>query len=189
MMIPKMSEKIFWRYFALFSPQDVSRDLWRGRRQAVDHLGADLIQDLVLETVLLRTSNCISSGFCLYFFAFLWVCTAVYIVACFRLFYSSLTRWGFHTPVRHMEKMMKMMIHGQFFIFWISCTPERESKCVDFKSVSAIHRVTCKRPSGGAGEIYRCLICSNLGTYKQSYTIIDKEISDMYGSEWVNIYI
>ena len=72
-----MSEKIFWRYFALFSPQDVSRDLWRGRRQAVDHLGADLIQDLVLETVLLRTSNCISSGFCLYFFAFLWVCTAV----------------------------------------------------------------------------------------------------------------
>ena len=109
MMIPKMSEKIFWRYFALFSPQDVSRDLWRGRRQAVDHLGADLIQDLVLETVLLRTSNCISSGFCLYFFAFLWVCTAVYIVACFRLFYSSLTRWGFHTPVRHMEKMMKMM--------------------------------------------------------------------------------
>ena len=171
-----MSEKIFWRYFALFPPQDVSRDLWRGRRQAVDHLGADLIQDLVLETVLLRTSNCISSAFCLYFFAFLWVCTAVYIVACFRLFYSSLTRWGFHTPVRRMEKTMKMVWskdNSSYFEYKKSCILERESKCVDFKSVSAIHWVTCKRRSGGAGEIYRSLICSNLGTYKQSYTIID----------------
>ena len=115
-----MSEKIFWRYFALFSPQDVSRDLWRGRRQAVDHLGADLIQDLVLETVLLRTSNCISSGFCLYFFAFLWVCTAVYIVACFRLFYSSLTRWGFHTPVKQMVMTIVMMGTGEKLVWvWV----------------------------------------------------------------------
>ena len=50
-------------YFATLFTQDVFGDLWwwwEGRRQAVDHLGADLIWDLVLETVLLRTSNCIS---------------------------------------------------------------------------------------------------------------------------------
>ena len=86
MMIPKMSEKIFWRYFALFSPQDVSRDLWRGRRQAVDHLGADLIQDLVLETVLLRTSNCISSVFPLHSCQF--VSGVVLLIVCTLLLVS-----------------------------------------------------------------------------------------------------
>ena len=59
--------------FCCFFTQDVFGDLlwWEeeGRRQAVDHLGADLIWDLVLETVLLRTSNCISSVFLLYFFS------------------------------------------------------------------------------------------------------------------------
>ena len=184
MMIPKMSEKIFWRYFALFSPQDVSRDLWRGRRQAVDHLGADLIQDLVLETVLLRTSNCISSGFCLYFFAFLWVCTAVCtLLLVSDCFIARLLVGGFTRLLGTWRRWWRWWSkdNSSYFEYKKSCTLERESKCVDFKSVSAIHWVTCKRRSGGAGEIYRSLMCSNLATYKQSYTVIDKE--------WINTKI
>ena len=49
-------------YFAAFSLK-MCLVICGGGRQAVDHLGADLIWDLVLETVLLRTSNCISSVF------------------------------------------------------------------------------------------------------------------------------
>ena len=57
--------KMFKLFFAAFSLKMCL--VICGRRQAVDHLGADLIFDLVLETVLLRTSNCISPVFLLYF--------------------------------------------------------------------------------------------------------------------------
>ena len=101
--------------FCCFFTQDVFGDLWwweeEGRRQAVDHLGADLIWDLVLETVLLGTSNCISSVFLLYFLCIPAVCirgciAPPYIVACFGLFYCALTRLGFHTPVNQAMMMM-----------------------------------------------------------------------------------
>ena len=62
------AEKCSWKCSSFFAAFSLKMCLVIcGRRQAVDHLGADLIFDLVLETVLLRTSNCISLVFLLYF--------------------------------------------------------------------------------------------------------------------------
>ena len=122
-----------WVIFCFFFSQDVFGDLWLGGRQAVDHLEADLIWDLVLDPGFIAhiqlyffcTSNCISyahptvflSAFQLVCF---WCCIAMCIVACFRLFYCSLTRWGFHTPVKQMVMTIVMMRTGEKLVWvWV----------------------------------------------------------------------
>ena len=112
--------------FCFFFSQDVFGDLWLGGRQAVDHLEADLIWDLVLDPGFIAhiqlyffcTSNCISSAHPTVFLSAFqlvcfWCCIAMCIVACFRLFYCSLTRWGFHTPVKQMVMTIVMMRTGE----------------------------------------------------------------------------